>query len=221
MFDASDPQTIKAVRALRAVVAERTRPLILWLGAGVSRWCGYPGWEQLAISFHSTFLRRASKYDKDLANKLLKAGDFPAFFQVCKSADAALYNSLLVESFGAPRPTPLFDRLIQLLSSISPLSLMTTNVDEALEKRLNCITVQRSDIERVPSLINAGTSFVCKLHGTISSVETTVFTSDEYLSLIENKAFLSAIQQVFALGSVVFLAYPLWFSNGGSFASLF
>jgi hypothetical protein len=40
-------------------------------------------------------------------------------------------------------------------------------------------------------------------------VETTVFTSDEYLSLIKNKAFLGAIQQVFALGSAVFLGYGL------------
>jgi hypothetical protein len=209
MFDASDPLTIKAIRALRATVAERPRPLILWLGAGVSRWCGYPGWDQLAASFHSTFLRRASKYDQDLANNLLRAGDLPEFFQVCKNADTALYNSVLVQSLGAPRSTPVFDRLIQLLAGVLPLFVITTNVDESLEKRLNCITVQRSDIERVPTLVSAATSFVCKLHGTISSVDTTVFTRDEYASLIQNKTLLRVIEQVFTTGSVVFLGYGL------------
>ena len=175
MFDASDPQTVKAVRALRVAVVERTRPLVLWLGAGTSRWCGYLGWTELAQSFHSAFLRRAPKYDQDLANTFLSEQDLPAFFQVCKDADVSIYNSLVVQSFGAPRPTPVFDRLILLLSSVSPLFLLTTNVDEALEKRLPYITIQRSDIERVPELISARTSFVGKLHGTVSSVETTVF----------------------------------------------
>jgi hypothetical protein len=99
--------------------------------------------------------------------------------------------------------------MIQLLSGLSPALILTTNVDEALEKRLRSITVQRSDIERIPELIYNRTSFLCKLHGTISSVETTVFTKSEYASLSSSKTYLDVIQQIFATGSVMFLGYGL------------
>lgn len=209
MLDAKDANTIHAIRALRSIASERSRPLILWVGAGASRWCGYTGWEELAHFFHSRFLREVTGYDKDSALGFLRARDFPAVFELCKDASLTLYNSLLVRSFGEPRTTPIFDRLIQLLGGITPLHLVTTNVDEALEKRLACITVQRSNIERVPDLIHAQTSFVCKLHGTISAVETTVFTQGNYTSLLANAGYLKTIEQIFSTGSTIFVGYGL------------
>jgi len=209
MFDAKDANTVHAIRALRSIAAERSRPLVLWLGAGVGRWCGYVGWEELAHFVHSKFLREVAKYDKDSALDFLSKRDFPAVFQICKDANLSLYNSLMVRSFGAPQTTPIFDRLIQLLAGMTPLHLLTTNVDEVSEKRLPCITVQRSNIERVPDLIHAQTAFICKLHGTISAVETTIFTRDDYATLIGSVSYLKTIEQIFSDCSVIFIGYGL------------
>jgi len=89
------------------------------------------------------------------------------------------------------------------------LHILTTNIDEALDKGLKCITIQRSDIERLPDLVNARTSFLCKLHGTISSVETTVFTEDEYAALLGTKPYLKTIEQLFSTACVIFIGYGL------------
>ena len=48
MFDAKHTETIYAIRALRDIANEQTRPLVLWIGAGASRWCGDPGGGELA-----------------------------------------------------------------------------------------------------------------------------------------------------------------------------
>jgi len=39
VLNADDPKTIYSVRLLREIVASR-RPIVLWVGAGASRWLG-------------------------------------------------------------------------------------------------------------------------------------------------------------------------------------
>jgi len=209
MFDAKDPKTTSAIRALRSIATERSRPIVLWLGAGVGRWCGYASWDQLAQHFHSRFLREAGNYNRSESAILLETGDLPALFQACRDTDRGLYHRLLADSFGEARPTPVFDRLVRLLTLNAPVQVLTTNVDESLEKHLNCITVQRSDVERLPQLLQSNTSFVCKLHGTISAIETAVFTREDYDSLTANKPFLKTIDVIFSNASVVFLGFGL------------
>ncbi len=58
MFDAKHTETIYAIRALRDIANEQTRPLVLWIGAGASRW--YPGWGELADLSIVAFSRRKS-----------------------------------------------------------------------------------------------------------------------------------------------------------------
>ncbi len=210
MLDTQDTETIYAIRALREIANERSRPLILWIGAGASRWCGYPSWEGLADTLHSRFLKTEKGYEKDRALDRLSAKDFPAIFQLCKQANRNLYNLLLVNSFGVPRKTPVYDRFLDLLSRITPLQILTTNVDEALEKNLpEAVTVQRTDLERVSDLIQTQKAFVCKMHGTISSIESTVFTSDDYRGLLETRPFLDLIHFLFSKCCVLFLGYGL------------
>jgi hypothetical protein len=210
MLNACDTETIYAIRALRDVVSERSRPLVLWIGAGASRWCGYPSWEDLADTLHSRFLKTEKQYEREQAIRYLSAKDFPAVFQLCKQSNRKLYNQLLANSFGPARKTPVYERFLDLLKLISPLQVVTTNVDEALEKNLpETVTVQRTDIERVSDLIQAQKPFVCKVHGTISSIEGTVFAADDYKTLLETRPFLDLIQFLFSNSCIVFLGYGL------------
>ena len=210
MLDAKDTETIYAIRALRDIANEQTRPLVLWVGAGASRWCGYPGWEELANIFHSRFLKTERSYDKEQGLNCLSAKDFPAVFQLCKESNRDLYNLLLVNSFGLARKTPVYERFIDLLNLVTPLQILTTNVDEVLEKSLpRTITVQRSDVERVSDLIVSKAPFVCKVHGTISSIETSVFSTADYKVLLEDSRCLELVEFLFSNCCVVFLGYGL------------
>ena len=52
-------------------------------------------------------------------------------------------------------------------------------------------------------------SFICKLHGSISSIENTVFTTEDYLELERDASYLSLMEHIFADAVVVFIGYGL------------
>jgi hypothetical protein len=70
-------------------------------------------------------------------------------------------------------------------------------------------TVQQSDFERSISLIQKKQSFVCKLHGSISSVQRTVFTAEEYQKLDQDSRYLALMKHIFAEATIVFVGYGL------------
>jgi len=141
---------------------------------------------------------------------MLAKGDLPELFSVCRKADSALYNRTLVSALSPQTSTPVYDNFLHLLSSFKPLHILTTNVDEALEQHIPAAAiVQRSDFQRCISLIQEKKSFICKLHGSISSVEQTVFATEDYANLETDPAYLSLLKHLFAEATVIFVGYGL------------
>jgi hypothetical protein len=58
-------------------------------------------------------------------------------------------------------------------------------------------------------LLQQGTSFVCKLHGSVSSVETIVFSTRDYDSVEQNARYFEAVRSMFSSAVVLFLGYGL------------
>jgi hypothetical protein len=52
MLDGNEKQNFYSLMRLRDVVVEGSKPLVFWLGAGTSRWCGYPSWDELGAQLH-------------------------------------------------------------------------------------------------------------------------------------------------------------------------
>jgi hypothetical protein len=210
MLDGNEKQNFYTLMRLRDLVVEGSRPLVFWVGAGSSRWCGYPAWDALAEQFHSLFSRSESRYEKSVTADLLARGDLPGVFSICRKANTALYNQALVSAFSPRASTPVYDNFLHLLSSFEPLQVLTTNVDEAIEQRISSAAiVQRSDFQRCISLMREKKSFICKLHGSISSVEQTVFATEDYASLESDPAYLSLLKHLFAEATIVFVGYGL------------
>jgi hypothetical protein len=186
------------------------RPLVLWVGAGVSAWAGFPLWHGLASSMHTKFSRSCTTYDKALALKELTSSNFPAVFELMKRGNTQLYFRELADVFNLRAPSAVYYRLLRALGKIKPLHIFTTNVDEVLEQNLpSIITIQGSDIERVTRLFHQRESFVCKLHGTSSSVGSMVFASSDYDALTANSTYLDVLKEVFSTATVVFIGYGL------------
>lgn len=205
-----NPETIIALNALESVVRRGRRPLVVWLGAGASAWIGYPLWDQLADGMHQRFAREVSNYDKMIASSLLADRAYPELFEEMRASDSAFYHSLLTDAFAPRQPTPVYERMIRALDRIEPLHVLTTNVDESLERHLSGPTVvQRSDVERLPQLLNQGEAFICKLHGSIGAVETVLFSARDYSEARANSPFVNALRSVMANCSVLFLGYSL------------
>ena len=205
-----DLDTIQALNALESLIVRRRRPLVVWLGAGVSAWAGYPLWDQLAEQMHRRFAREVGKYAKETASSLLAERAYPDLFEEMRISDSALYYSCLTDAFAARRPTPVYERMLRALDRIEPTYVLTTNVDESLERYLpGPEAVQRSDVERLAQLLGEGKAFICKLHGSISAVETMVFSARDYDHVQTDTPFVNALRSLLADCCVLFLGYGL------------
>lgn len=207
---ASDIQTYASLQALTDAAETGQRPIVFWIGAGASAWAGFPMWQDLASKMHSKFVRTASGYDKQAAFRAIEEQKYPTAFTQMKDADRAAYFRDLASTFSVAKPTPVYARMLRSLEKIRPLHVLTTNVDEALERSLtSVVTVQRSDIERIGMLVQNRESFVCKLHGTSSAVESMTFSDADYQKITAHSGYLAAIRELFSLATVVFIGYSL------------
>ncbi|HYL47419.1 MAG TPA: SIR2 family protein [Candidatus Limnocylindrales bacterium] len=210
MLDGNDKETFHAIRLLRDVVDKHQKPIILWAGAGVSKWCGFPTWQESAEHFHSSFLKLEARYDQALGLKLLLENRLPELFELCQHTNRKTYNRELVSLFNSRTPTPVYSRFLRLANPIKPLQIITTNVDETLEHNISTTeTIQKSNFERCLDLTNSATSFIAKLHGSISHVESTVFSAADYQGLLNDTRHLSILQSLFTQSIVVFIGYGL------------
>lgn len=206
----SDQETYKALNSITAVARDQTRPLIIWVGAGVSSWAKYPFWKDLAAQMHTVFSREERNYDGGFSSRLLEGAKYPELFEQMRTANQSRYFTFLSDQFRPQHTTGVYKRFIRTLYKIPNVYIVTTNVDEALEHSLpEHITIQRSDIERLPQLLHQRSKFICKLHGSVSSVESMVFSTRDYESLQLENGYLEAVQAIFSNTTVLFLGYGL------------
>ena len=205
-----DQETFNALNALDSAIRSRGRPLVVWLGAGASAWAGYPLWSDLAERMHRRFAREVSTYAKNTGSALLGAGEYPKLFQEMRTSNSALYFSCLVGAFAYRQPNPVYCRLLRALQQVEPTGIVTTNVDESIERHLSGReTIQRSDVERMAQLLADSRAFTCKLHGSISAVETMVFSERDYEDIKTDVPFLYALHSLLAGSMVLFIGYGL------------
>lgn len=193
---------------MKEIAAADTKPLVLWVGAGSSRWLGYPGWKDLTLQLRKDFYQCVAGFNNDRAVELINREDFPEIFQMCRDLDSTRYFEFIANAFPAKVPTRSYQNFLRLLGKIDPLFILTTNVDEALEKNLpNLTTVERSDLSRCVELLQKRAPFVAKLHGSVSSIQSTVFSSTDYQSLRNDHPFLQTLKCMFSSCAVVFVGY--------------
>jgi hypothetical protein len=206
----NDQETLKALNSLTTAARDQTRPLIIWVGAGVSSWAKYPFWNELAAQMHTVFSREERNYDGVFSSRLLEGAKYPELFEQMRTANQSRYFTFLSDQFRPQHATGVYRRFIRAICKIPNVYIVTTNVDEALEHSLpEHITIQRSDIERLPQLLHQRSKFICKLHGSVSSVESMVFSTHDYESLQLENGYLEAMQAIFSNTTVLFLGYGL------------
>jgi len=206
----SDPVTFESLKLLWGLAdAGGHKPVIVWAGAGASSWLGYERWADVAERFSRTFMKKASAtYKANEASVALKNEDYPRLFQLCFEGSPEMYRSMLAESFPPKTMRPVYKRFVEAISRMERVSLVTTNVDEMLEHSLpEFQALQRSDLTRVTELLAAQGRFVAKLHGSVSSIETAIFKTDDYSLLAEDSCFVECLKYLMAACSIVFLGY--------------
>lgn len=209
MLNADDQFTPASLNQLKEVIRQN-RPLIIWIGAGASRWANLPSWHDSARMMRNVFSKNVSKFPNDIASHYLDINAYPDLFQLCQEADLHLYHKTLLTQFTSPSLTPLYNQLIKSLSKITPVQVLTTNIDLCLEQSLGTIDlIENSDIERCTDSIVNKRPFIAKLHGSVSTITSTVFSSSDYNKIINDKKFIAAMKSIFTISSTLFLGYGL------------
>lgn len=207
MLNADDEFTLPSLNRLREVIRQK-RPLVIWVGAGASKWAGLPGWHDSARLMRNIFSKKLPGFPKDLADQRLGVRDYQGVFQLCKDSDETLFNQALVAQLSRPSQGPIYAQLTDGLRKVTPLQIVTTNVDLCLEQMSGTVDViERSDLERCADAIVGRIPFVAKLHGSISAIQSTVFTSSDYEQIKGSTPYISAVKSIFSLASVLFLGY--------------
>ena len=209
MLNSDDRYTPVALNCLKRTVQDG-RPIVLWIGAGASLWAELPSWRESARQLRRTFKKEVADFPDERASSLITAEDYPGLYQICRDVDLTLYKQVLVKQFSAPDLTGLYRDFIERVKSLATIQVLTTNVDLCLEQSLGPIDViERTDIERCAQSIQNRLPFISKLHGSISSVNSTVFTTADYERLVHDTRYVSGLKAALASSSVVFLGYGL------------
>jgi hypothetical protein len=210
MLNADDPDTRISLNLLRKTVIADGKPLVLWLGAGVSVWAGLLQWKELARQLHRNFSLQSVNYPKEKAKLALQEARYPEVFQMCRRSDLGMYNSQLAELLHADSVPKRYLDFVAKIQSAGCRYLITTNADELLEQNLPSVNVlQRSNLERYVSLFQSKKSCLAKLHGSTSSIESLVFTTDDYEEIQDDANYARSLQEIFSFSSVLFLGYGL------------
>lgn len=210
MFDVSDSKTVYAAKLLFDKIAIKEEGIVLWIGAGASSWSGYPLWKDLALKFHTDYQRYDPSYDVNNGLKLINDSKFPEYFQECKDLSITHYNELLSENFKSKQITPVYSRFIKSVRDLAPKCILTTNVDDLLEKNLPSYTlIEKSNIERCHYLLKNNEPFICKLHGSMDKIQSVVFTSEDYSNLESDESFIKYLERIISASTLIFIGYGL------------
>jgi len=208
MLNASDPGTRKSLLRLKDIVATGEKPIVIWIGAGCSLWAGLPSWKELATSIRREFFRISEHFDNKAAVDALSREDYPTVFEICRKSDSGLYHAFLVKNLASPPLTDRYKKLISYLEKIAPLYIVTTNADICLDQNIPGLDIlDRSDITRLPGLISQRKQVLAKLHGSITSIDSLVFTTSDYEELASDSKYLNTLRTVFSECSILFFGY--------------
>ena len=130
---------------------------------------------------------------------------------MCRELDSGSYNRFIVDAFAPRTGRSVYRKFVELLEAITPLFVVTTNVDEALEKNLSSLTtVQKTDLRRCADLLHEKTPFggetawisqFCKVDG--------FYDGGYYTELLADVNYLNSLKYIFTGCTVVFLTYGI------------
>jgi SIR2-like domain len=171
----------------------------IFMGAGVSKGAGLPGWSELLIELGRETRPLTTETDlqaagdpRDQANLLDRR-----FKESGQSFTSSLQRRFKTAKYSLQHG---------LIASLPCEEFITTNVDELFEDA--CSTAGRS-ITVMPHAVKSP-RWLLKLHGTIKNESSLVFTRDNYLQSIRaNRALFGLVQAMLFTRHMIFIGYGL------------
>jgi hypothetical protein len=215
------PGTAQAIRdeALRPVLLSyvRERRCVLFVGAGLSRAAGYPGWGELMerVVQATGQLAEGARAQPELA-ALLTARRYPELADQCREIlGRSRFHAVLRAELARPVTPP--EATHRPMVQTPWAAIVTTNYDTLLEDAYALWSDE--GVPKVPTGAQLGRHgtllldrafFILKAHGTIHDEESLVLTSEDYRRITHaNPAFQSIMAALLLTHAVVFVGYSL------------
>ncbi len=183
---ALDPSLIEPADRLARLAARRA--LVAFVGAGVSRGAGIPGWGELlkAIAVEEACLPDAQVEALEQLEKI----DQALFLQVKLRSRERLKRAVARYVSSRSRRYSLGHAM---LASLPVQEVVTTNYDELFE---TASASARRPVARLPyETVRDGERWLLKLHGCVSQSNDIVLTRDDYYAYRDRREALAGIVQ--------------------------
>lgn len=216
MFDT----TQDSHKAFRDIASERTKSVVLWIGAGLSRTAGLPLWSDLRNHLCEVGLRKAQQRTdpterETIETKCSVASDLPlwkAFALLRSVLGKTTYNESIKHSLRAAESAnvPL---VYKKLWHLRPSGILNLNLDrlasrahreEEPNKGLN-ETVGKQIAGNFGELLKSPHPFLVYLHGTATDVNSWVMTDGELKGLFRTPGYTDFIKACLATRTLLFV----------------
>ncbi len=212
--------TQTAYRDLREVVAQRTDPIIAWVGAGLSASAGLPSWAQLKQSLldelrqlanrhRDTTERHALLYAHGLAN--VEKNYWEAFSILKDNLGAETYSSAIRRAMSSSDRTPVPEAYKELWK-LGIRGMLSLNIDRfakrAFSEAFPGMALHDFDGTNVGQHIHlqrSGHPWLAHLHGQLDDRSSWVFTTSDLRRLFDDKGYETLISGSLTTRTVVFL----------------
>lgn len=217
MFDVNQ----KNFQILAQIVADRTRTLLAWVGAGLSAPAGLPGWPKLREHLSSALQEKANnalpEEQKRIQGRLddIRRQDdmWIAFRLLREELGQTSYQTSIREALAiadrAPPPKAYQSIWKLRLSGILNLNLdrLATRAFTDVHGTKNPITeFSGRDAGRFAHILQSPTSpFVANLHGIHSDAQSWVFTDEDLANLFSNEGYLALLQTCLLSRAIIFM----------------
>lgn len=181
----------------------RNEEVVLWIGAGFSRYAGYPDSGKLAQIIFDDLTNEEKMLTADTKSLLEIADDYVT---IKESRDSLI--KLLQNSFISYLPLSTTDH--DILSKIPHIkTIITTNYDTLIESSYgrNCVIIVEDN--HVPS-IRRGLTTIIKIHGDFSAQDKMVITKGDYRNFHTkdlDTPLWNLVKERISTKSIAFLGY--------------
>lgn len=230
MFDKNQP----SYQTFRAIVSERSRPVIAWTGAGLSAPAGIPTWGDLRSRLTDAARRQAqAKPDSKIRDRDLRAIESISSIDSHWTAFSRLKDVMGVPLFVSQirgELTPADDTIPRnyvSLWNIHLRGLITLNLDrlasrsfsEARPGRPVAVIDSGRSSGNYASVLQSPTPWILNAHGVVDNADSWVFTQNDIDTLLSTDAYRTFINSVVATSTILFIGITADDVASGGFLS--
>lgn len=207
-------------RSLAAIYAERTQPIIFFVGAGLSVPAGMPDWQGLRDHLISVGESKFATFE--LNQRIKKLSDLRAikripsywtqFSRLEQLIGLATFRQAVIEKFSKSTNLPV-PRLYEDIWNLRTRGIITLNLDifarrafASQHKHFDLTQLVPHDVGQKSHILkNTKQHFVAFLHGTFDDVSSWVLTDDGLIRTLNDPAYLNFVSSIFTTHVVVFI----------------